>query len=212
MPADTVLVLLLLTCFLLLGASRLAAAVRVAAFQGLLVGLLPVAAEGANLTLRVALLGAVIAALKAGVFPWLLRRALRVARVTREDAPLLGYGASLLAGAGAVGAAFWLDACLPLRAGGVCALAAPAAFAVMATGLLLMVGRRTALYQVLGYLTLENGIYTFGLALVGGVPALLELGVLMDLFVAVFVMGIAMYRIGREFDHIDAAQLTSLKG
>ena len=65
---------------------------------------------------------------------------------------------------------------------------------------------------MLGYLTLENGIYTFGLAIVSGIPMLVELGVLMDLFVAIFVMGIAIYRISREFDHIDAAQLTSLKG
>ena len=65
---------------------------------------------------------------------------------------------------------------------------------------------------MLGYLTLENGIYIFGLAIVSGIPMLVELGVLMDMFVAVFVMGIAIFRISREFDHIDAAQLTSLKG
>jgi len=75
-----------------------------------------------------------------------------------------------------------------------------------------MVARRTAICQVLGYLTLENGIYIFGLAIVSGIPMLVELGVLMDMFVAVFVMGIAIFRISREFDHIDAAQLTSLKG
>ncbi len=44
------------------------------------------------------------------------------------------------------------------------------------------------------------------------IPSLVELGVLMDVFVAVFVMGIAIYRINREFDHIDADQLKPLKG
>jgi hydrogenase-4 component E len=44
------------------------------------------------------------------------------------------------------------------------------------------------------------------------IPVLIELGVLMDMFVAVFVMGIAIFRINREFDHIDAARLDSLKG
>jgi len=59
---------------------------------------------------------------------------------------------------------------------------------------------------------LENGIYCFGLAVVSGMPLLLELGVLMDIFVAVFVMGIAIYHINREFDHIDADRLSALKG
>ena len=50
------------------------------------------------------------------------------------------------------------------------------------------------------------------MALVGEIPALVELGVLLDAFVAVFVMGIAIYHISREFDHIDVDQLDTLKG
>jgi hydrogenase-4 component E len=209
---DTLLVLLLLTCFLLLGASRLLAGVRITAAQGLLVGLLPLAREGSAISIRVAILAVIIAVLKAFVFPWLLRRTLRSAKTTREDTPLISYGVSLLLGAVAAGVAFWLDTRLPFSDGAGSTLVVPTAFMVMATGLLMMIGRRTAINQVLGYLTLENGIYTFGLAIVGGIPVLVELGVLMDMFVAVFVMGIAIYRISREFDHIDSAQLTTLKG
>jgi len=209
---DTLLVVLLLTCFMLLGASRLAAGVRMTAVQGFMIGLLPLAVEGGEIKLRVAILAALIAVLKAGVFPWLLMRNVRSSRTTHEDRPLVGYGLSTLIGVAAVGAAFWLDSRLPFSAEAHSKLVVPVAFSVMATGLFLMVGRRTAIYQVLGYLTLENGIYIFGLAIVSGIPMLVELGVLMDMFVAVFVMGIAIYRISREFDHIDAAQLTSLKG
>lgn len=209
---DTLLLVLLLSCFLLLGTSRLAAGVRMTAVQGFMIGLLPLAVEGGEITLRVAILAGLIAVLKAGVFPWLLMRTVRLARTTHEERPLLGYGLSTVVGMAAVGAAFWLDARLPFSAGTASKLVVPIAFSVMATGLILMVGRRTAIYQVLGYLTLENGIYIFGLAIVSGIPVLVELGVLMDMFVAVFVMGIAIYRISREFDHIDAAQLTSLKG
>ena len=209
---DTLLVVLLLSCFMLLGTSRLAAAVRMTAVQGFMIGLLPLAIEGGEITLRVSILAVLIAVLKAGVFPWLLMRTVRSARTTHEEQPLVGYGLSTLNGVAAVGAAFWLDSRLPFSAGTESKLVVPVAFSVMATGLFLMVGRRTAIYQVLGYLTLENGIYIFGLAIVSGIPMLVELGVLMDMFVAVFVMGIAIYRISREFDHIDAAQLTSLKG
>jgi hydrogenase-4 component E len=88
----------------------------------------------------------------------------------------------------------------------------PVGFTMMTTGMFLIVARRTAVNQVIGYLVLENGIYAFGLALVRDIPLLVELGVLMDMFVAVFVMGIAIYHINREFDHMDSEKLTSLKG
>jgi hydrogenase-4 component E len=52
----------------------------------------------------------------------------------------------------------------------------------------------------------------FGIAAVGEIPLLVEFGVLLDVFVGVFVMGIAINHINREFDHIDADQLSSLKG
>lgn len=91
-------------------------------------------------------------------------------------------------------------------------LMVPAGLATLLIGLFLIVSRRTAVTQVLGYIVVENGIYTFGVALVGGVPMLVELGVLMDVFVAVFIMSIAAYHISREFDHIDVDQLDKLKG
>ncbi len=74
-----------------------------------------------------------------------------------------------------------------------------------------MVSRSKAVTQVLGYLVLENGIYCFGLGAAPRSPALVEMGILLDVFVAVFVMGITIYHINREFDHIDTDQLISLK-
>ena len=87
----------------------------------------------------------------------------------------------------------------------------PVALATILTGLLLIVSRRTALSQVIGYLVLENGILAFGAGLALEEPLIVELGVLLDVFVAVFVMGIAIFHISREFDHIDVDQLTLLK-
>ena len=71
--------------------------------------------------------------------------------------------------------------------------------------------RRKALTQVMGYLVLENGIYLFGITLGREAPLLVEMGVSLDVFVAVFVMGIIIFHISREFDHIDVDQLASLK-
>ena len=79
-------------------------------------------------------------------------------------------------------------------------------------GLFLMISRRNALMQVIGYLVLENGIFVFGVITVVGTPLLVELGVLLDAFVGVFVMGIAIYHITREFGSMDVDRLTELRG
>jgi hydrogenase-4 component E len=65
--------------------------------------------------------------------------------------------------------------------------------------------------QVLGYLMLENGVFVFGVALAYEDPILVEMGILLDVFVAVLVMGVAMFHISREFDHIDVERLTELR-
>lgn len=210
-PLDVILVLVIVTTFLLLGSSRLAACIRFGALQGVMVGLLPLALTGA-LTWRIAAMGAGIVALKGFVFPYLLSRALRESNTSREVQPLVGYLASLFVGLLALMASVWLDARLKLPLHATSNLLGPVTWLLMMTGLFLIVARRTAVNQVIGYLVLENGIYTFGLAVVRDVPALVELGVLMDLFVAVFVMGIAIYHINREFDHMDSQRLTTLKG
>jgi hydrogenase-4 component E len=87
----------------------------------------------------------------------------------------------------------------------------PVALFTSLVGLFVIISRRKALTQVLGYLVLENGIYTFGVGLVQNTPMLVELGVLLDVFVAVFVMGIAIFHINRQFDHIDTDRMVLLK-
>jgi hydrogenase-4 component E len=90
-------------------------------------------------------------------------------------------------------------------------LALPLALSTMLTGLFVIVSRFNALNQVVGFLVLENGVYMFGLLLAPEVPFLVEMGILLDVFVAVFVMGITIFHISREFEHIDVEQLTTLR-
>jgi hydrogenase-4 component E len=211
-PLDALFVLLILTSFLLLGSSRLGACIRFVALQGVLAGLLPLAMAGGAVTLRAAATGAAVIGLKGFVFPFLLRRALRESDTSREVLPFVGYAASLIIGVLGILACFWIDGRLDLPMHSVSNMIVPVPLFMVMTGLFLIVARRTAVNQVIGYLVLENGIYAFGMAIVRDIPALIEMGVLMDVFVAVFVMGIAIYRINREFDHIDIDRLNTLTG
>jgi len=183
------LILIVLTNLRLLGASRLGASIRTVAVQGVLLGLLTLLAHYAELTVPVVLVAVGGMVLKGVVFPWLLLRALREAEVDREVEPFVGPIPSMLAGVAALGGAFWLAGRLPLpQPEQSSLLVAVALFSILA-GLFLIVTRKKAVSQVLGFLVMENGIYTFGIGLVRQSPLLVELGVLLDVFVAVFVMG-----------------------
>jgi hydrogenase-4 component E len=88
----------------------------------------------------------------------------------------------------------------------------PTAFATFLIGFFMLVSRRKAITQVIGYLLIENGAYVFGQSLAAQMPFVVELGLLLDLLVGVFVMGIVILQINREFDSIDVDQLNLLKG
>jgi len=211
LPVDTILVIVILSSFLLLGTTRLLTAIRLSALQGLCIGLLPVATSGTGTSVRVALLGLIIIVIKGFAFPRLLRRAIRESSTSGEMQPYVGSTASIVTGILALIAAFWIDSRMEFLPD-THSLVAPVAFFTIICGLFLIVARKMAITQVIGYLTLENGIYVFGLAIALEVPVIVELGVLLDMFVAVFVMGIAIFRIHREFNHMDSDQLRNLKG
>ncbi len=208
---DTLMVLAVLASLKLLGSSRLGSSIRTAAVQGAILGLVPVAANPAGVPARLALLTAVAVGLKGVVFPWLLFRALRGARVRREVEPFVGYTASLTIGVLLLVASFWIASRVRLPGELASSLIVPVALSTILVGLFLVVSRKKAISQVIGYLVFENGIFAFGVGAAYEAPLLVEMGVLLDVFVAVFVMGIAIFHISREFDSIDTTRLETLR-
>jgi hydrogenase-4 component E len=148
---------------------------------------------------------------KGVVIPNLLRRAMRAANIEREIQPFIGLIPSLLLGAGGTIAAMVLAGHLPLLPEHKGMLLVPGAIASVLTGFILLIGRAKAISQVCGYLILENGIYLFGLLLIHSTPLLVESGILLDITVGVFVIGIIVDRIQRAFDSLDTRKLTSLR-
>jgi len=193
-----------------LASSRLPSVIRAAALQGMVLGLLPLLMED-KFHWLVAVVAVGTVGVKGFVIPGLLRRALRVANIDREMEPLVGFIPSLLLGAAATIGAVALGGTLPLLPEHAHSLLVPGAFATVVCGFLLLIGRAKAISQVCGYLILENGIYLFGLLLINTTPLIVEAGILLDLTVAVFVIGIIMDRIQREFDTLDTRKLTSLR-
>jgi hydrogenase-4 component E len=126
----------------------------------------------------------------------------------------MGFMSSLLLGAVGTGLAIAFSFSLPLADVHAGFLPVPASLATVWAGFLMLTTRRKAIMQVLGYLVLENGIFLFGLLLLdagSNATFLVEVGVLLDLFTAVFVMGIIIHHVNREFASTSTDHLTELK-
>ena len=210
MLADILIALIMLTNFTLVVTNRINKAIQMAVLQGVLLGLLPLA-MGLWRIPHIVLMAAAAVAVKGWLIPYLFSRALRQVKIDREVGPYIGYSASLLLCALGTGLSLILAHNLPLKLGTANTLFVPASLATLFTGFLLLVSRRKALTQVVGYLVLENGIYLFSLLLVEEMALLVEAGILLDLFVGIFVMGIVINHIRLAFDSIDTRHLAQLK-
>ena len=211
MTTDLVFTAFMAVCLMLSASSRLVHCIRLVAGQGILLGVLPLLMWNWNGGFPGGeICGAVLVNLlvKGLLLPWLLIRAMHKAGVKRELEPLAGYSWSLLIVTIAGALALWLSRSLNIS--GVPVLAIPAAAMTVFTGLFIIIARRKAITQSLGFLCFENGIALFGVAMHLEYGFFVELGILLDVLVLVFVMGITVFQISREFEHIDADRLNLL--
>jgi hydrogenase-4 component E len=207
--ADQLLVLCLLLNFAVLGTSRLAFSVRAVALQGVILGVLPALIHPFSWHLVLIVVSIILA--KGALIPILIMRAIRKAEIQREFEPFIGYIPSLVLGALFTSLAFIFAARLPLAPEHEGLLFVPASIATVMCGFLVLMGRRKAISQVIGYLLMENGIFVFGLLLADAMPVMVEAGALLDLLVGVFVMGIVINHISREFSTLDTSRLSALR-
>ena len=208
---DSILILAILLSVFALGAARLGMTIRIFAVQSFLIAFLPWLLHQGPPGFHQILVLVGTAVVKGFVIPSFLFRAIRDVSMRRDMAPLIGFGTSLFVGSLLVALAFVISASLPLPTGVASSLLLPASLSTLLLGLLLIISRTKAVTQVVGYLIVENGIFLFGVSLVLEMPLLVEMGILLDVFVAVFVMGIVIFRIHREFEHMDTHNLTVLR-
>jgi hydrogenase-4 component E len=207
----TILMLSLIMNFLALGSSNLRALIRAVAVQGILVSIFPLVFAPHISSLRLLLLVSVSASIKGFLIPYMLFRAIREVHIRQEAEPYLGLTPSMLLCAAGTGLALLFAGHLPLSDVHRGLLIVPTALSTLLTGFLLLTTRRKAISQVTGYLALENGIFVFAQLLHEAMPFLVEAGVLLDLLVGIFVMGIMMNHIQREFSSIDTERLSELR-
>ena len=205
------LILLLLNNLALLGAGRMGMLIRLIGLQGVLLAALLALPSGEGPHAEHLLLAGAVLLIKGAGFPLLLFRTYRKIGMEPQSTPRMGYGGAVVAGMAGLALSLWLEGRLPLPAGFFPPLLLSAALTTLFSGLIMVVSRIKALSQVIGYMAAENGIFLFGIPLLAEGAVWFELALLLDVFAAVFVMGIAINHIGHTFESIDVRRFCSLR-
>jgi hydrogenase-4 component E len=207
---DTILALVLLSVLFSLGSSRLPALIKVIAFQGVVVSIVPffmgheLSAGGVIFTLATLLIRGIL-------IPLCIYLAIKRVAIRREVEPIVSYHASLLAGLVLIVAATYVGATFDLPRGGSHALLLPTAITLLVAGMFLLTARRNAIAMVLGYITMENGIYLVGTSFSVRAHHIVEFGILLDVLAGVMIMAIILQNIKQAFDDVDTALMRTLK-
>ena len=186
------------------------AVIRTVSVQGILLGVAALLVHQ-HLTIPVALMIVVAIVIKGLLIPSIMMRALRDAQIKREIEPLIGFLPSIILGALATAFALLIAGQLPLASQHYGTLLVPTSVATVIVGFIFLVSRYKAISQVIGYLILENGIFIFSLLLIEAMPVIVEMGVMLDLFVGIFVICIIINHINQAFSSMDTRKLVSLK-
>jgi hydrogenase-4 component E len=149
--------------------------------------------------------------LRAGVLPYVVRRALRGAPTEqRETSPQVNIAASLLAAALLVLLSYAVTRPLVTLAPSPATAILPITVAVVLIGFFALATRRRALSQVVGFLLLDNGITATAFLAAAGVPLIVELGVSFDLLLVVLVLQLLSVRLATSFGTTDLDGLREL--
>ena len=207
---SSLLVLIMLLNFYCLGTSRIRALVQAVSLQGVVLGIMPLLVHD-HIEPMAVLMSLLTVGIKGVVIPLMLLHALRELPIKREVEPFLGFVTSLVLAAVGTALAVAFAQNLPLGKDPGAHLVVAASLSTVFSGFLILITRLKAVTQVVGYLVLENGVFVFGMLLVEAMPFFVEVGILLDLVVGIFVMGIIINHISREFPSVSTERLSTLK-
>jgi hydrogenase-4 component E len=208
---NTFAALLLLTSFAMLSQRRVVTMVNLLALQGVLLGLATLLLAWRTGKGHLYVSGAITLALKAAFLPWLLHRLIRRLGVYWDSEPLLNIAGTMLVGVLIVIFAFGLAQPIAALATTTTRSAIGIAVSVVLLAFLTMITRRKAMSQVVGFLSMENGLFFGAMSATYGMPMIIELGVALDILVAMLVLGVFFFQIREQFDSLDLHHLESLK-
>jgi hydrogenase-4 component E len=209
--ADLCAAILLLLSFAMLTQRRIVSLVNFLAMQGLLLAVATLLMAHRTGQPHLYASAALTLLLKALFLPWLLRRLIDRLQVYWDTETLLNVPGMLLAGVLIVVFGFGLAQPISALASTATRSSIGIAVAVVLLSFFSMITRRKAMSQVVGFLSMENGLFFGAMSATYGMPMMVELGVALDVLVAVLVLGVFFFQIREQFDSLDLHHLESLR-
>ena len=203
----------LLTAVLIVWRRELRSIVRLLAWQGVALAAIPLTEGIYQDDAALILVGVVVLLLRAVLLPLLLLRAVGTeAHERRESTPLVNTTTSLLITAALTVLAYAVTRPIIALDPTPSTRAVPAAFAVILIAVFVMVSRRRAVSQAVGFMMLDNGIAATAFLITAGVPLIVELGASLDVLFVVLVLRLLTGHMHVTFGGTDLDQLRELRG
>jgi len=149
--------------------------------------------------------------LKVIVLPWILLRLIRRLGAEWDSELLVNIPVTMLLGLGLVIFAFGLAQPISTLATTITRNTLGIALAVILLAFLMMITRRKAITQVVGFLAMENGLFFAATSATYGMPMVIELGIALDVLVGMLILGVFFFQIREQFDSLDLQHMETLK-
>lgn len=203
--------MLLLIAFAMLSQRRILSLINLFAWQGLVLSLSTFVVAYTTDQQHLYYSAGLTLLLKVLVLPWLLHRLIRKLNVKWDVETLINIPTTMLVGIGLVIFAFNLAAPISQLSESITRGLIGIALASVLLSLLMMLTRRKAVPQVVGFLAMENGLFFAATSATHGMPLVVELGIALDVLVATFIFGIFFFQIRETFDSLDITHMEKLK-
>jgi hydrogenase-4 component E len=194
---DIILSCVLLSIIFSFGSSRLQGLIKALAFQGIVVSIVPFFI-GHNLTPGGVLFSLTTLLIRGIAIPFYIYRFIEKVATRRELEPIIGYHGSILTGLLLIVAAMFVSRKFSAPSASDSLLLLPTAISLLVGGMFLLMTRRKAITMVLGYITMENGIYLVGTTFSVRAHHIVEFGILLDVLAGVMIMAVILQNLKQK--------------
>jgi hydrogenase-4 component E len=202
---------LLLTSFAMLSQRRILSLVNLFAVQGAALSASTAIVAYTSAQHHLYWSAALSAGLKVLLLPWILHRLIDRLDVRWDTEPLINIPVTMLIGIVLVVFAFGLAQPISLLSTTIARSTLGIALAVVMLSFLMMITRRKAISQVIGFLAMENGLFFAATSATYGMPMVVELGVALDVLIGMVILGVFFFQIREQFDSLDLRHMERLR-
>ncbi len=203
--------MILLTAFAMLVQRRMYALLHLFAWQGLFLSVSTAIVGFVAKTHHLYISSLLTLAIKVVLLPYILHKLIQKLHIHKEVESVVNVPATMLMGIALVIFSYHLTSPIRELSTLITKSTLAVALATVLLGLLMMITRRHAVTQIIGFLAVENGLFFAATSATYGMPLVVELGVALDLLIAAFIFGIFFFHINTTFDSLDVDQMARLK-